>query len=223
MSDGNAQGIDVSHYQGTVSWAEVRQAGIEFAFAKATDGLTWVDPQFAANWPGMQAAGILRGAYHFFEPADDASQQAQFFLSTVQLAAGDLPPALDVEKAASSSTALWQGVETWLQDVAAATGLQPFLYVAPTFARDKGIPEALAAYPLWIAEYGVTQPALPTGWTAWQIWQHSESGSVAGVTGTVDLDVASGPIASLLALTHAANTKATPGPAGKGRGFWHAR
>jgi lysozyme len=201
MSDGNAQGIDVSHYQGTVSWQEVRQAGIEFAFAKATDGLTWTDPQFAVNWPEMKAAAVLRGAYHFFEPADDAAEQAHFFLQTVQLAAGDLPPALDVENAGSGGTALWEGVETWLQTVAAATGLQPFLYVDPTFAAEYDIPASLAAYPLWIADYDVVQPALPEGWSTWLIWQHSETGVVPGVNGTVDLDLLDGPIAKLLALT----------------------
>ena len=201
MANGNAQGIDVSHYQGTVSWPQVRQAGIEFAFAKATDGLTWTDPQFAVNWPGMKAAGVLRGAYHFFEPADDAAAQAQFFLDTVQLAAGDLPPALDVETAGSSAAALWQGVETWLQTVAAATGAQPFLYVDPTFAAEYAIPASLAAYPLWIADYGVDQPTLPVGWSSWLIWQHSESGTVPGVAVSVDLDLLDGPIAKLVALT----------------------
>jgi lysozyme len=200
-SSSNAQGIDVSHYQGTVAWAEVRQAGIEFAFAKATDGLTWVDPQFAVHWPGMKAAAVLRGAYHYFEPADDAAGQAEFFLSTVQLAAGDLPPALDVEKAGTSSTALWEGVETWLQTVAAATGLTPFLYMDPTFASEYQAPESLAAYPLWIAQYGVAQPTLPAGWSAWQIWQHTETGTVSGVTGNVDLDLFDGTVAELLALT----------------------
>src|SRR4029079_17398182 len=139
--------------------------------------------------------------YHYFEPADDAVQQADLFLETVQLATGDLPPALDGEKAGTSAIALWQGVETWLETVAAATGLQPFLYVDPTFAIDNEIPATLAAYPLWIADYGVAQPPLPAGWAAWQLWQHSESGTVAGVTGAVDLDLADGPIAKLLALT----------------------
>ena len=37
MANGNAQGIDVSHYQGTVSWPAVRQAGIEFAFAQLSE------------------------------------------------------------------------------------------------------------------------------------------------------------------------------------------
>jgi lysozyme len=201
MSNGNAQGIDVSHYQGTVSWPEVRQAGIEFAFAKATDGLTWTDPQFAVNWPGMKAASVLRGAYHFFEPADDAAAQAQFFLQTVQLAAGDLPPALDVETAGSNGTVPWEGVETWLQTVAAATGRQPFLYVDPTFADEYDAPASLAAYPLWIADYDVAQPTLPEGWSQWLIWQQTESGTVSGVNGTVDLDLLDGPLAKLQALT----------------------
>jgi lysozyme len=200
MSNGNAQGIDVSHYQGTVSWPEVHQAGIEFAFAKATDGLTWTDPQFATNWPQMKAAGVLRGAYHFFEPADDAAGQARFFLQTVQLATGDLPPALDVETAGSGGSALWEGVETWLQTVAAATGVQPFLYLDPTFADENQAPASLTAYPLWIADYGTAQPALPAGWSKWLIWQHSESGTVQGVVGAVDLDLLAGPIANLAAL-----------------------
>lgn len=201
MANGNAQGIDVSHYQGTVAWPAVSQAGVTFAFAKATDGLTWTDPQFAVNWPQMKAAGILRGAYHFFEPADDAAAQAQFFLQTVQLAPGDLPPALDVETAGSGGTAaLWQGVETWLQTVAAATGVQPFLYMDPTFANEYQAPASLAGYPLWIAEYGVAEPTLPQGWSAWRIWQSSESGTVAGITGPVDLDVLNGPLANLAAL-----------------------
>ncbi len=201
MANDNAQGIDVSHYQGTVSWPEVFQAGIEFAFAKATDGLTWTDPQFAVNWRAMKAAGLLRGAYHFFEPADDAAGQAQFFLDTVQFTAGDLPPALDVETLGSSATALWDGVETWLQTVAAATNVQPFLYVDPAFANANLIPASLAAYPLWIADYGVAEPALPAGWSSWLIWQHSQSGTISGITGAVDLDQLDGPIAKLVVLT----------------------
>ncbi len=200
-TDGSAQGIDVSHYQGTVSWPEVAQAGMQFAFAKATEGLTWTDPQFGVNWPAMKAAGVLRGAYHFFEPGDDAAAQAEFFLQTVQLAAGDLPPALDVETPASSCVALWDGVEAWLEAVAAAIGAQPFLYVDPSFATQNQIPAGLAAYPLWIADYDAAQPTMPPGWNSWLIWQKSQSGIVSGVTGAVDLDVLDGPLARLQALT----------------------
>jgi lysozyme len=201
MANSSARGIDASHYQGTVDWQEVRTAGIQFAFAKATEGLTWTDPEFATNWPGMQAAGLLRGAYHFFEPNDDAGQQAAFFLQTVQLEAGDLPPMLDVETAGASPEALWQGVQTWLEQVEAAVGLPPILYMSPTFANENEVPASLASYPLWIAEYGVDQPTLSAGWTTWLLWQSSESGTVEGVTTPVDLDELNGPFAKLAALT----------------------
>ena len=62
------RGIDVSHYQGDVDWAAVRAAGYTFAFTKATEGTDEVDPMFAANWAGIDSAGMTRGAYHFFDP-----------------------------------------------------------------------------------------------------------------------------------------------------------
>jgi len=191
MSD-VVQGIDVSHFQGVVDWQTVAQAGVAFAFAKATDGITYVDPQLATNWAGIRSAGLLRGAYHFFEANDDATLQAEHFLSTVQLAPGDLPPVLDVEVTGGVSDAqLWSGVSTWLQVVEQATGRQPILYVAPTFWSSHSPDLTLTRYPLWLADYAA-QPTLPEGWTSWLFWQHSETGSVAGVTGAVDLDVFSG-------------------------------
>lgn len=42
-------GIDVSHHQGNVNWLAVAEAGVSFAFAKATEGDTFADPQFSAN------------------------------------------------------------------------------------------------------------------------------------------------------------------------------
>ncbi|MFY9820321.1 MAG: glycoside hydrolase family 25 protein [Thermoanaerobaculia bacterium] len=200
MSNGGVQGIDVSHYQGTVDWQQVRAAGIRFAFAKATEGVTLADPEFAANWAGMKAAGLLRGAYHFFEPTDDAGQQAELFLSTVQFESGDLPPVLDVETAAATSAELWQGVQTWLDQVESATGMQPILYLSSAFADENDAPASLAAYPLWLAQYDVEQPTPPAGWTTCLLWQYSESGTVAGVSGPVDLDELNGPLAGLSAL-----------------------
>jgi len=197
------QGIDVSHFQGAVDWQQVAKAGMSFAFAKATEGITYVDPQFATNWDGIQAAGLLRGAYHFFEANDDAAAQAQHFLATVQLAPGDLPPVLDVETTAGVSDAqIWSGVATWLQVVEQATGRQPILYTAPGFWNSHAPDLTLTRYPLWLADYA-TQPLLPQGWTSWLFWQHSQSGSVAGVTGAVDLDSFSGTLQQLQELAQA--------------------
>ena len=193
----DVQGIDVSHYQGAVDWQQVAQAGKAFAFAKATDGITYVDPQFAANWSGIQAAGLVRGAYHFFEPNDDATQQAQHFLATVQLASGDLAPVLDVETTGGvSDSQIWSGVTTWLQVVEEATGRQPILYTAPGFWDSHSPDLTLTRYPLWLADYA-TQPTLPNGWTSRLFWQYSQSGTVAGVTGAVDLDVFNGTMQDL--------------------------
>ena len=194
------QGIDVSHFQGTVSWQQVAKAGMSFAFAKATEGITYVDPQFAANWAGIQAAGLLRGAYHFFEANDDAAAQAQHFLATVQIAPGDLPPVLDVETTGGVSNAqIWSGVSTWLQAVEQATGRQPIVYTAPGFWNAHQPDLTLTSYPLWLADYA-SQPTLPTGWTSWLFWQLSQTGTVAGVTGSVDLNLFSGSLEQLHAL-----------------------
>ncbi len=58
-------GIDVSHYQGTINWTQVKNSGIQFAFTKATEGVNYVDPKFTANMQGATAAGVLIGPYHF--------------------------------------------------------------------------------------------------------------------------------------------------------------
>ena len=91
-SEPKAQGLDVSHYQGNVNWAEVKQAGMSFAYAKATEGASSVDSEFKTNWQNLKAAGLLRGAYHFFDAGVDGTSQASHFLQNVQLEAGDLPP-----------------------------------------------------------------------------------------------------------------------------------
>lgn len=203
MADaGNAQGIDVSHFQGNVHWPSVRQAGKVFAFAKATDGITYTDPQFAANWTGIKAAGLVRGAYHFFEPNDDAASQVQNFLNAVQLEPGDLPPVLDVERNAGVTSAqLWEGVAAWLQEVEAKTGRQPMIYVSPGFWNGNSPDLSLTRYPLWLADYAA-QPVLPQGWTTWRFWQYSQTGSVEGVPGQFDLDEFNGTVDQLLALAN---------------------
>jgi lysozyme len=199
-SSTQTNGLDVSHYQGTVDWQQVFQAGYLFAFIKATDGITYVDPMFATNWGGAKAAGLLRGAYHFFEANDDPQQQAQNFLDTVTLEPGDLPPVIDVESSSTSgqvSTAtIIDSIATWLQTVEQATGLTPIIYTNPGYWNSLGT-EQFSGYPLWVAEYGVASPTLPTGWTSWALWQFSQSGQIPGVTTAVDLDLFQGSLQSL--------------------------
>jgi GH25 family lysozyme M1 (1,4-beta-N-acetylmuramidase) len=79
-----ANGEDRSSFQaGGVSWS--RNA---FGFAKATEGLGWTDPTFRANWATLKAEGRVRGAYHFFHPAESAGGQAAFFVNFVKANGG---------------------------------------------------------------------------------------------------------------------------------------
>ena len=208
---GNLLGVDVSHYNGVISWKTVAAAGISFAYAKATESAGVTDKKFAANWAGIKAAGLPRGAYHFFHPQNPVDAQAARFIAAVgALAPGDLPPMLDLEET-SATTDEWDGVPLaqrvplalrWLQLVEQALGRKPIVYTRRGFVLQKlGDASALAAYPLWVAHYtGAPQPALPPGWNAWTIWQYTGSGAIAGITGQVDIDRFQGAQADLLAL-----------------------
>ncbi len=198
------RGLDVSHFQGTVDWPQVVQAGYAFAFIKATEGITYVDPMFAENWSGAKAAGLLRGAYHFFEANDDPQQQVENFLNTVTLEPGDLPPVLDVESSSTSSqvpaATIVESIAAWLQAVEQATGLTPILYTDASYWNSLAT-EQFGGYPLWIAEYGVASPTLPQGWTSWAFWQFTESGTVPGIATAADLDLFQGSLQDLQRLT----------------------
>jgi lysozyme len=205
-------GIDVSHYQNDVNWSSVKQAGVVFAFAKATEGSRTADAQFNNNWTGMKSAGIIRGAYHYFHPSQDATAQANFFLQTVSLGAGDLPAVIDIETTDSASnSAIVSGVQQWLDVVAKSTGQTPMIYTARSFSNDH-LSGQFGSYPLWIANYGVSSPTLPAGWTTWQFWQYSQSGTVAGVQGQVDQDWFNGSEADLAAFVQSTPTAPQAGP-----------
>ena len=192
MSSGHLSGIDVSKWQGVVNWKEVQAAGVAFAFARATYGTTEIDSSFVDNWQGMKDAGIARGAYHFFLAAEDPTQQAEFFIRTVgNLGPDDLPPVIDVESDSGVSSNLVANVQTWLDAVAQGLGRTPIIYTAPSY-WNANMNSDFGKYPLWVAEYGVSQPKAVNGWTDWTFWQYSESGKVSGVNGSVDLDYFNG-------------------------------
>jgi GH25 family lysozyme M1 (1,4-beta-N-acetylmuramidase) len=93
-----APGIDVSYYQGSIDWNAVQASGIAFTFVRVSDGATFSDPKFAANYAGAQTAGLIRGAYQFFRADQDIDAQANMMIAAVgTLQPGDLPPVLDVE------------------------------------------------------------------------------------------------------------------------------
>jgi lysozyme len=142
----------------------------------------------------------LRGAYHFFRAEDDPQAQAEFFWQTVGTTGGntgELPLVVDVEENMSqSNSVVIANLTSFLESLQQWTGKQPMIYTGPGFWNGLGT-SAFGGYPLWVAEYGVAEPTLPTGWTLWDFWQHSETGQVAGIQGSVDLNVFSGSLSAL--------------------------
>lgn len=183
------QGIDVSHFQNTVDWEAVASTGKKFAVIKATEGIDLLDPTYATNWKGAKAAGLVRGAYHFFEPEDDPTTQAEFFMANVELMPGDLVPILDAETSKGIDAATLQAnLKTWLETVETAYGVTPILYTDTNFATEY-LSTGFGKYPLWIAEYEETAPTNVGSWIAWTLWQYSQDGQLDGVEVGVDLSV----------------------------------
>ena len=58
------QGFDAYSGDGAINWTTAKNAGIQFAFVKATEGVNFVDSRFTANMQGATAAGVYIGTYH---------------------------------------------------------------------------------------------------------------------------------------------------------------
>ena len=225
------EGIDVFDGQGAIDWPSVRDAGVEFAFIKATQGTYDTQATFAANWAGSAGAGVVRGAYHFFDPTEDGASQAAHFLSVVGASASELPPVLDIECPDGDADCLGTGsggaasagdirarMLAFLGAVAQELGRTPVVYTYASYFADNGIDTTgLEAYPLylaWIPANGAAAGAaalpcldVPAPWSAAAFWQYSFEGAVAGVSGAVDRDRFLGTRGALQAL-------AGPGPPG---------
>ncbi|CAN5422136.1 hypothetical protein BH11MYX1_BH11MYX1_00270 [soil metagenome] len=190
------KGMDVSYYETSIDWTRARAAGIEFSFIRVSDGTTTIDTKFAQYWAGAKSAGVMRGAYQFYRPNQDALAQADLLLSMMgPLQPGDLPPVLDVEVSGGMTKAqVAAGVHTWIDRVTAATGVVPIVYTGLYSWPDLTGSTDVTPSPLWVAQYtSAACPNIPSPWTEWMFWQHSSTGSVDGVTASgVDLNVFNG-------------------------------
>jgi GH25 family lysozyme M1 (1,4-beta-N-acetylmuramidase) len=195
-------GIDVSHWQGTIDWQRVAEAGTTFAFMKATEDTWYVDPTFTTNRAGARANGIRVGAYHFAQPdpgPGDAKKEARWFVRHAQPQAGDLLPVLDIETSGGlDPDELMAWSKRWVSEVRRLTGVRPLVYTSPYGWRERfDDSDELARWgsPLWVAHWGVSSPTLPAGnWggRGWTVWQYTAEGRVAGIRGDVDRDVLNG-------------------------------
>ncbi len=196
-------GIDVSKYQATISWEEVKAMKIKniqlgFSFMKATEGIGNTDPQFKRNWKKAKDNEIIRGAYHFFIASKDGRMQAENFIDKVILEPGDLPPVLDVEQLnGTSKLQLKKEVKKWLEIVEHHYNVKPIIYTNVDF-YNKNLGTEFDDYPLWVAHYyQLEQPRITRGWI---FWQHSDEGRVNGIRAKVDFNVFNGDSTEFLNL-----------------------
>ncbi|MDG2154017.1 MAG: glycoside hydrolase family 25 protein [Crocinitomicaceae bacterium] len=204
----NVHGIDVSNWQGNINWNNVANDGQVYAWAKASEGMTYQDPQFINNMTNGLNAGVVMGAYHFARPDNNlATEDASNFLSSAgaYIGAGFLPPVLDLENPYSNgqsivltdlftSNELSSWVMEWMNTVETQTGITPIIYVNGNYANY--LNSGVINYGLWFAQpdEALTPPVNIGVWDDWLFKQYSWWGEVPGIIGDVDLNIFNGSI-----------------------------
>ena len=224
----DVKGIDVSHYQGSINWTSVKNGGYKFAFMKATQGNTYVDPTFATNINGATAQGVYVGPYHFCDlgtdstNAQDPVNEANHFLDVIKpyYKSGQyLPPVADVEGFPSFSstaeakafTSAW--VQVFSDTIYNSLGVRPIVYSSTSKANSYYTPAIMNTHELWQARWKGTGTTAPppasdtAGWGIWQFWQWSDGSDaialadpVPGISAQCDRDVFYGTLDQLKAL-----------------------
>ncbi|MEP6566699.1 MAG: GH25 family lysozyme [Mesorhizobium sp.] len=187
-------GVDISRWQGNINWDKLRGQGANFAYIKATDGGDHLDPMFMKNWRNADAAGLKRGAYHFFYWCRTAGEQADWFIRNVPRMDGALPPVIDVEwngesscKRRPSREKVLEKMQVFMDKLERHYGQRPIIYTSPDFYRDN-LQGAFLDYPFWLRAVA-RHPSKVYPGRKWLFWQYSGSGLSHGVSGRIDLNV----------------------------------
>ncbi len=183
------RGIDVSHHQREIDWGAVAADDVAFSYIKASEGEDFRDGAFARNWAGAGAAGLARGAYHYFSLCKPGVKQAENFLAVLPDDPDMLAPMLDLEFTGNcarrpDSAEVLREVSDFVLQVEQARGKKVILYAPEDFyiayLKDNGLNRRLWARSIW------RSPAYADGWS---VWQYHNRGTVNGVAGDVDLNV----------------------------------
>lgn len=183
------RGVDVSVWQGAVSWRQVAKSGISFAMVRSTVG-DGTDRRWLENRAGARGAGLEVEPYHFLTTDVRIAQQAARFLS----AAGANWPVMwiDVEREARTGSGPNETSVREMVDRLQQAGAMPGIYTSASMWRRLGHSAWAGELPLWVADWNpayLGKPRLPAGWTEWDYQQTTSAGSVPGIAGRVDLDI----------------------------------
>ncbi|MET1178252.1 GH25 family lysozyme [Peribacillus simplex] len=200
------KGIDVSHWQGAIRWGEVAKADVKFVFIKATEGTSYSKlSYFKENAPQALAAGLKVGAYHYakFATVAEAKAEAAYFLDSIRSFALNYPIVLDLEenKKKAKKKTLTDAAIAFLEAIEEA-GYTAMLYTGKYFLENSLDESRLTNYALWIARYNSM-----LGRSA-DIWQHSDSGKISGISTKVDLNIAYRDFTNTINTIRTHNTRA---------------
>ncbi|MCD7723252.1 MAG: fibronectin type III domain-containing protein [Clostridiales bacterium] len=205
------KGIDVSKYNGDIDWAKVKKAGIEFVFVRigyrgyGSAGTLVADTTAKENIQGAIDAGLQVGIYMFSQATSttEAKEEANFVLNLLSkygFTTKDitLPIVIDFEfsggsagrltKYYNSNTSGWYTNATKFIlkfcSVIENAGWNAMLYANKSMLESINAGKIYSSYSVWLAHY--TKETDYTGY--YDYWQQTSSGSVSGISGSVDID-----------------------------------
>ncbi len=178
-------GIDISQYQGNEMQEIGPEDSLTFIICKATEGITYVDPDFNSNRKLIESKNYILGMYHFFHTDDDPTQQSEFYLKTVgSFPNNSIAPIVDIEQGSLSANSkktaqtIQSELLVFLKTIEKNTGRKPIIYTGLAFADQYLNNPVFNSYKLWLAEYvKTTSPQIPNVWKnkGYFIWQKSDS------------------------------------------------
>ena len=190
FNPGGVLGIDVASYQRNVNWKSYAAKGRSFAYIKATEGTSYRNPYFKAQYTGADKAGMIRGAYHFASPSGKSgAAQAQYFVKyggwwTIK-GKNTLPGVLDIEYNPYGSTCyglskkkMVSWINSFVVEYKRLTKRDAVIYTTlDWWTRCTGNTSQFSqTNPLWAARWGAKGPGtLPGNWPTATFWQYSSS------------------------------------------------
>ena len=205
------KGIDVSKHQGTIDWAKVKAAGVQFAMLRAGYGRydNQKDERFEANYKGATAAGIPVGAYHYSyaTTAEQAEQEAEVFLGWIKGKTLTYPVAFDIEdkKQANLGVSVISDIIRAFCETVEAAGYYVVVYANKDWLTNRIDADCKSRYDIWLAQW----TSEPTYTGSFGLWQYSSKGSVDGVSGNVDMNIAYKDYPSIIAGMGSSDTTAS--------------
>ena len=193
-------GIDVSRYQGTIDWTQVKEVGVDFAILRLGyrgygTGKIVLDNTFYQNLEGALENDIEVGVYFFSQaisPAE-AEEEAQYCMNALKGYDITYPIIFDWEDPNGSGEVrtdelddkvLTQCAVAFCEAVKAG-GYQPMVYSNLTYFYLHFDLNDLVNYPFWLAQYNAT----PSFYYHFDMWQYGDAGIVPGIDGKVDLNI----------------------------------